>query len=71
MAGKASTARKLRRGSVTKDYVTIGSTVHIVYKRISNGGNAKLTKARRKHPKSKYVILGSEQILGDSTNIPQ
>lgn len=55
----SSVARKFRRGSLINETMMIGNNTYLVTKRKSNGGNSKKTKGRRKHPKSKWVILNT------------
>ncbi len=68
----ASTARKLKRGSLIKEHIVLGSQVFLVIKRKVKGGNGKLTKARRKHPRSNLLVVASTALLPENgSNMPQ
>lgn len=54
-----SVTRKLKRSSLINETIMIGNNTYLVTKKKSNGGNSKKTKNRRKHPKSKWVILNT------------
>ena len=65
MAGKASFARKLSRGSIKKKIQTIGNMTYIVFYKVTHGGNGKLTKARRKRSPGKHIILDMTAMNSD------